>query len=132
MLKRYVGLIALVLLMLVGCSTSGPKTVDNVECIVGTWERIGPGPPMYLQAFEDGTIHMSSNPDLLEVARPVVKWETRFEGTQLLIKESIGYCNSNSRVTYPHWDVREKNCDATFTALSRLPSHRPNRCHQPF
>jgi hypothetical protein len=48
---------------------------------------------MYLQAFEDGTIHLSSNPDLLEVASPGFLWETRFEGTQLLIKESIGYCN---------------------------------------
>ncbi len=35
---------------------------------------------------------MSTNPDMLEVARPVVKWETRFEGTQLLIKGRIGYC----------------------------------------
>ena len=99
MLKRYVGLMALALLMLVGCSTSGPNTVDNVEDIIGTWKRIGPGPQQYLQAFEDGTIHLSSNPDLLE-ARPETRWETRFEGTQLLMKESTGYCNDPVTGTY--------------------------------
>lgn len=98
--KTIIALLVIGVFVLVGCGTSGPEKADSIEGIVGTWERIGGlGPTMYLQAFEDGTIHMSTNPDQLEVARPVVKWETRFEGTQLLIKESIGYCNDPVPVT---------------------------------
>ena len=43
-----------------------PGPVSSFEDIVGTYQRQGPGGLSYLQFFEDGTLHGSSNRDLVQ------------------------------------------------------------------
>ena len=49
--------------------------------------------------FEDGTIHVSQNSDLVE-DRPEVIVETRFEGTKVFLKEIQGACDDDPDAIY--------------------------------
>jgi hypothetical protein len=82
------------LLLLAACGTGGevePGPVTSFEDIAGTYEDQGPGGQFYLHIFEDGTLHFSSNRDLVE-DRPQNIIETRFEGTKVLLKGIKGPC----------------------------------------
>ncbi len=61
-----------------------PGPISSFEDIAGTYLRHGPGEPMYYLFFEDGTVHISSNPDLI-VDRPMGVYETSFEGRKVFI-----------------------------------------------
>ena len=72
-----------------------PKTTEGVQPLqagpitsfkdaAGTYLRQGSGGPLYYLFFEDGTVHISSNKDLI-VDRPMGVYETSFEGTKVFI-----------------------------------------------
>lgn len=63
-----------------------PGPVSDFEDIAGTYLRQAPGNPTFLHFFEDGSIHLSENVDLI-VDRPQLIFETRFEGTNVLVTE---------------------------------------------
>ena len=81
------------LLILTACGTGGevePGPVTSFEDIAGTtYERQGVGITTYLHFFEDGTVHTSSNRDLVE-DRPSDIFETRFEGTTAFLHDVKG------------------------------------------
>ena len=89
--------IAIALVVLTGCATPaptptpGPELASSAEDIVGIWHRIAPGEPFYILFLEDGTMHGSTNPELVE-DRPMEKLGFWFEGTQLYIKTISGPC----------------------------------------
>ncbi len=67
-----------------------PGPVSDFEDIAGTYLRqIRSSGPQFLHFFEDGSFHASTNVDLV-VDRPVWIFETRFEGTNLLVTEIKG------------------------------------------
>ncbi len=72
----------------VGSLTPGPVT--SFEDIAGTYQNQGLGPPFF-HFFADGTFHASSNRDLV-VDRPGAVWQTRFEGTEILITGTSSFC----------------------------------------
>ncbi len=61
-----------------------PGPVTSFENIAGTYFRRGVGEPMYFRFFEDGTVHVSSNADLV-ADRPMGILAATFEGTRILI-----------------------------------------------
>ncbi|MEE9472971.1 MAG: hypothetical protein V3V82_03200 [Acidimicrobiia bacterium] len=73
----------------VGSLTPGP--ISSFEDIGGTYQRQGPGGLIWFQFFEDGTFHSSQNRDLVE-DRPQAVWQTRFEGTEILITTTSSFC----------------------------------------
>ena len=89
-------------LLLAACSTAEvePGPVTSFEDIAGIYEKQGrlyfSG---YLDFFEDGTWHGSSNRDLVE-DRPSQIWETRFEGTKVFLKQTKGICDDNPDAIY--------------------------------
>ncbi len=69
-----------------------PGPMSSLEDIAGTYQRQGPGGLIWFQFFEDGTtFHSSQNRDLVE-DRPQVVWQTRFEGTEILITTTSSVC----------------------------------------
>ncbi len=85
------------LLMVAACGDDDalqPGPVTSFEDIAGTYERQGPGGLFFFHFFEDGTLHSSqaSSPDLV-VDRPSVVWQTRFEGTEILITTDSAGCD---------------------------------------
>ncbi len=77
---------------------SGPIT--SFEDIAGiTYERQGPGLQVFFHFFEDGIWHDSSNRDLVE-DRPARIMETRFEGTRVFLKETMGRCDDDPDAIY--------------------------------
>lgn len=60
----------------------GPIT--SFADVSGTYFRSGVGAPMYFLFFEDGTVNMSSNTDLV-VDHPMGIFATTFEGTEVFI-----------------------------------------------
>ncbi len=94
MQKPIASLMAVGLLVLAACGTGGevePGPVSSLEDFAGTYENVGPGAPLYLHILEDGTLHLSSNRDLVE-DRPEIISETRFEGTKVFLKDTKGVC----------------------------------------
>ena len=76
----------------------GPIT--SFDDIAGTtYERQGVVPPRYFHFFEDGTLHHSSNRDLVE-ERPSVIQETSFEGTTVFLHEIAGLCSDDPDAIY--------------------------------
>ena len=69
-----------------------PGPVTSFEDIAGTYQRQGPGGQFFLHFFEDGTLHGSTNPDLI-VDRPESVWQTRFEGTEIFITTDSSNCD---------------------------------------
>jgi hypothetical protein len=104
--KRIVVWAGLVVTVLVGaCGDDDadhvlqPGPVTSFEDIVGTYQRQGPGGILYLQFFEDGTLHSSVNRDLIQ-DRPQGIQETRFEGTKVFVKEIKGACGDDPDAIY--------------------------------
>ena len=69
-----------------------PGPVSSFEAIAGTYRREPPGGQWYFQFFEDGTINVSSNRDLVE-DRPQQINETRFEGTKVFTTTNSLMCS---------------------------------------
>ncbi len=96
MQKLIASWMAVGLLLLAACGTGGevePGPVSSFEDIAGiTYERQGPGGPLWFQFFEDGTVHGSTNPDLI-VDRPQFVFETTFDGTEILITTTSSACD---------------------------------------
>ncbi len=97
MQKPTASLMAVGLLLLAACSTAEvePGPITSFDDIAGTtYERQGPGGVGYFHFFEDGTIHMSTNQDLV-VHSPQVIDETRFEGTKVFLHQIEGSCDDD-------------------------------------
>ncbi len=101
MQRPIAGLMAVGLLLLAACSTAEvePGPVSSFDDIAGTYQRLGPGSQMYIQFSEDGTIHYSSNRDLVEET-PSAIVETRFEGTKVFLKAVTSVCGFEGDATY--------------------------------
>ncbi len=96
MQKPIASLMAVGLLVVAACGTGGEVEsgpITSFEDIAGTYQLLRPGGQvqMYIQFFEDGTIHYSSNRDLVE-ERPFAIVETRFEGTEVSLKAVESVC----------------------------------------
>jgi hypothetical protein len=89
------------LLLLAACSTAEvePGPITSFEDIAGTYESIGLGGPVFMYLDEDGTIHVSSNQDLVE-DRPTSIDETRFEGTKVFLHQTKGGCDDDPDAIY--------------------------------
>ena len=102
MQKPITSLMAVGLLVLAACGTGGevePGPVSSLEDFAGTYDVVGPGGPFYLHILEDGTLHLSSNRDLVE-DRPEIIEETRFEGTKVFLNEIKGTCDDDPEAIY--------------------------------
>ena len=94
MQKPIASLLAVGLLVVAACGTGGevePGPVSSLEDFAGTYENVGSVGQFYLHILEDGTVHFSSNRDLVE-DRPEIIDETRFEGTKVFLNEIKGTC----------------------------------------
>lgn len=70
-----------------------PGPISSFEDIAGTYLRRGPGDsPTYLLFLEDGTVQLSSNPDMI-VESPAVVYQTRFVGTEIFITQTSLSCD---------------------------------------
>jgi hypothetical protein len=90
------------LLLLAACSTAEvePGPITSFDDIAGTtYERQGTVGVAYFHFFEGGTIHFSSNRDLVE-ERPLGVMETRFEGTTVFLSEIEGRCDDDPDAIY--------------------------------
>ena len=103
MQKPIASLMVVGLLVVAACGTGGevePGPITSFEDIAGTtYERQGAGARGYFHFFEDGTIHFSSNRDLVE-DRPEIIEETRFEGTKVFLNEIKGTCDDDPEAIY--------------------------------
>ena len=101
MQKPITSLMVVGLLVLAACGTGGePGPVSSLEDFAGTtYENQGTGAQFYLHILGDGTLHLSSNPDLV-VDRPDQIIETRFEGTTVSLHEIKGRCDDDPDATY--------------------------------
>jgi hypothetical protein len=102
--KPIANLMAVGLLVVAACGTGGEVEsgpITSFEDIAGTYQLLRPGGQveMYIQFFEDGTIHYSSNRDLVE-ERPFAIVETRFEGTEVFLKAVESVCGFEGDATY--------------------------------
>ena len=73
-----------------------PGPIASFEDIAGTYLRRGPdvgnmGTKVYFLFLNDGTIHSSSDTDLI-ADRPTVIYEARFDGTTVSITQTGGFC----------------------------------------
>ena len=87
MQKPIASLMVVGLLVLAACGTGDtvePGPVTSFADIAGTTYLRQGGLPIYLLFLVDGTMHSSSNPDLV-VDRPSDVYTTRFDGTQVFI-----------------------------------------------
>jgi len=73
-----------------------PVAITSFENITGTYRRQGPGGHWYSYFFEDGTLHFSSNPDLVQ-GRPEVAFQTEFDGTKILMTTERSFCRQPDR-----------------------------------
>ena len=69
-----------------------PGPISSFEDIAGTYQSQGVGPQQYVHFLEGGTIHISTNRDLV-VDRPSDVYKTRFEGTQVFITQTGLRCD---------------------------------------
>ena len=76
-----------------------PGPVSDFEDIAGTYLRQTPGDPQFLHFFEDGSFHGSNNVDLV-VDRPAWIFETRFEGTNVLVTSTDQRCGDDPDAIY--------------------------------
>jgi len=100
--KPIASLMAVGLLLLAACSTAEvePGPITSFDDIAGTtYERQGAGAQGYFHFFEDGTIHFSTNRDLVE-ERPSIIQETSFEGTTVFLHAIEGRCDDDPDAIY--------------------------------
>jgi hypothetical protein len=112
--KTIVALLVIGVFVLVGCGTADVEKVDSIEDIVGLWQSTAIGPQFYFLYLEDGTMHGSSNPDLIE-DRPLLEDDFRFEGTKLFSEQRVGACVENPNSIY-EVELLE-NGNLKFTAI---------------
>ena len=109
MQKPITSLMVVGLLVLAACGTGGevePGPITSFEDIAGTtYENVGPGAPFYLHILEDGTLHLSSNRDLVE-DRPEIISETRFEGTKVFLKDTKGVCVDEDAIADAIYEIQ--------------------------
>ncbi len=100
MQKPIANLMAVGLLVMAACGTGG-EPITSFEDIAGTYQLLRPGGQvqMYIQFFEDGTIHYSSTRDLVE-ENPFAIVETRFEGTEVSLKAVKSACGGEGDATF--------------------------------
>ncbi|MCZ6739497.1 MAG: hypothetical protein O7C01_06960, partial [Actinobacteria bacterium] len=92
MQKLITSLMAVGLLVVAACGKGGevePGPITSFDDIAGTTYERQQGSPDFIHFFEDGTVHGSSNRDLVE-ERPRSIWETRFEGTKVFLHDVEG------------------------------------------
>ena len=103
MRKPIASLMVVGVLILAACGTGGevePGPITSFEDIAGTtYESQSVDRLDFIYFFEDGTVHGSSNPDLV-VDRPTTIGETRFEGTTVFLHGIKGSCDDNPDATY--------------------------------
>ncbi len=102
MQKPIASLMVVGLLVVAACGTGGevePGPVTSFEDIAGTTYERQQGSPDFIHFFEDGTMHVSSNRDLVE-DNPAGVMETRFEGTKMFMNQTKGPCDDNPDATY--------------------------------
>ncbi len=77
-----------------------PGPITSFEDIAGIiYER--QKPPSFFYFFEDGTVHLSTNRDLVEDALGGSHiYETRFEGTKIFVTETKGFCDDDPEAIY--------------------------------
>ena len=78
--------------------------MSSLEDFAGTYEKVGSGGQFYLHILEDGTVHGSSNRDLVE-DRPQIIDETRFEGTKVFLNEIKGTCVDEDAIADAIYEV---------------------------
>jgi hypothetical protein len=91
--KLMAGTIAVTIILLAGCGARGPRLASSIQDIVGLWQPTS-GAPFYILHLEDGTMHGSSDPDLVEDS-PQMEEDFRFEGTKLFREQRRGRCGEN-------------------------------------
>ncbi len=126
MQKPTTSLMAVWLLLLAACGTGGkvePGPITSFEDIAGTYQLLGPGGQLYIQFFEDGTIHYSSNRDLVG-DRPFSIVETRFEGTEVFLKAVKSVCGFEGDATYEIHLLENGNLQFV------LIEHKSHTCNQ--
>ncbi len=120
MQKPIASLMAVGLLVLAACGTGGevePGPVSSLEDFAGTYEAVGPGGQFYLHILEDGTLHLSSNRDLVE-DRPQIIDETRFEGTKVFLNEIKGPCVDEDAIADAIYEIQLlENGNLKFVAI---------------
>ncbi len=128
MQKPIASLMVVGLLVLAACGTGGevePGPITSFEDIAGTTYKRGPGhSPIYVQFTEDGTLHASTNPDLVEDALGGAHiYETRFEGTKVFVNQTKGggWCDNPDHTYEIHL---LENGNLQFVALEDKCLHR--------
>ena len=121
MQKPIASLMVVGLLVLAACGTGDtvePGPITSFDDIAGsTYEAVGPGGQGYLHILEDGTLHLSSNPDLVE-DRPQIISETRFEGTKVFLKDIKGTCVDEDAIADAIYEIQLlENGNLKFVAI---------------
>ena len=119
MQKPIASLMVVGLLVLAACGTGGePGPVSSLEDFAGTtYENRGTGAQFYLHILEDGTLHLSSNRDLV-VDRPQIIDETRFEGTKVFLKNTKGVCVDEDAIADATYEIHLlENGNLQFVAI---------------
>ena len=94
-----------------------PGPVSSLEDFAGTYENVGSGGQFYLHILEDGTLHLSSNRDLVE-DRPEIIEETRFEGTKVFLKNTKGVCVDEDAIADAIYEIQLlENGNLKFVAI---------------
>ena len=102
MQKPIASLMVVGLLVLAACGTGGevePGPITSFEDIAGTTYERQQGSPDFIHFFEDGTMHVSTNRDLVE-DNPAIIGESRFEGTKLFLHQIKGTCDDDPDAIY--------------------------------
>ena len=77
-----------------------PDLITSFEDVAGTYVNPKPSYGYFaLHIFEDGTWHVAENPFLVEEL-PEETYETRFEGTKVFLKETLGNCGDDTEAIY--------------------------------
>ena len=77
-----------------------PDLITSFEDVAGTYVNPKPSYGYFaLHIFEGGTWHVAENPFLVEEL-PEETYETRFEGTKVFLKETLGDCGYDTEAIY--------------------------------
>ncbi|MCZ6455869.1 MAG: hypothetical protein O6650_01320 [Actinobacteria bacterium] len=79
--------------------TLQPALITSFEDVAGTYLTTEQSKSFALHIFETGTWHVAQNPFVVEEL-PDETYETRFEGTKVFLKETLGDCGSDTEAIY--------------------------------
>ena len=129
MQKPIASLMAVGLLLLAACGTGGevePGPVSSLEDIAGTTYERQQGSTGFIHFFEDGTLHLSSNRDLVEDS-PFAITETRFEGTKVFLKNTKGVCVDEDAIAEAIYEIHLlENGNLQFVEIEDTCAARPS------